>query len=306
VTQAYARDPLLQRQRIFIQAEHGMVYLSGYVTSPDIRDALEKIAAALPRVRAVVNEILAPGADSVQILRALDIGVGQAVQATEMQIGQVERMIVSPQQRSVAAFIAHGALPDLARATPRMLPDTMPKHERQVIVPISAVREVTGEGVELRVSGLEAARYSDFEPANFVAPDATWSPPHAYQAADVLLDLGCAEASRRDLRPVRDGQALMVRSGLGGMVVWEYISQGMPVHCHAGLAGTVDHVRVDSYLGTVSQIVVYTGALLPKDTLIPLDWVRRIDATGVFVDVGAEQLAALPEADRARGEGVKR
>ena len=50
----------------------------------------------------------------------------------------------------------------------------------------------------------------------------------------------------------------------------------------------------------ISQIVVRAGGPLPKDTAIPLDWVRRIDETGIFVEVGAEQLAALPEAKPAQ------
>jgi hypothetical protein len=59
--------------------------------------------------------------------------------------------------------------------------------------------------------------------------------------------------------------------------------------------GTVDHVWLDPRYG-VGQIAVRARGPLPKDSLIPLDWVRRIDETGIFVDVGANQLAALPEA----------
>jgi hypothetical protein len=193
----------------------------------------------------------------------------------------------------VTAFITHGDFPDLTRTTPRMLPSEMPKQERRLVIPIEAVGEVTDEGVELRVSGMEAPRYPEFAQAHFVAPDAEWPP---YQRADVLLDLGCAEAERTDLRLAPDGQALVVRGGLGGMLAWEYIHQGMPVHCRDGTVGTVDHVRVNPYHGAISQIVVCAGPLLPKDTLIPLDWVRHTDTPVVFVDVGAAQLAALPAA----------
>jgi osmotically-inducible protein OsmY len=297
VTQAFAREPLLRGQRLSVHAEHGEVYLSGRVTSPEIRVAAEQIAAKVPRVRAVANEVLAPDVAGVEVLRALDLGIGQVVHATEMPVGKVERVIVSPQQRRATAFVAHGHFPDLARATPRMLPDEMPKQARRVVIPISAVREVTADGVQLRVSGMEAARYPEFAPANFVTPDAKWQPPPPFRPTDVLLDLGCAEARRQDLRPAPSGQALVGRGGLGGVLIWEYIDQGMPVHCRDGTVGTVDHVRVDSYHGAVSQIVVCAGPLLPKDTLIPLDWVRSIDAPGVFVNVGAAQLAALPAAD---------
>jgi hypothetical protein len=274
-----------------------VVYLSGHATSQDVRAVAEEIAANVQRVRTVVNEVQAPGVAGVQILRALDLGIGQVVHATEMPLGRDERVIVSPQQGRVTAFIAHGDFPDLARATPRMLPSEMPKQVRRVVIPIGAVREVTGDGVQLRVSGLEAARYPEFAPTHFVAPDAGWQPPPPYRSADVLLDLGCTEAGRPDLRAAAGGKALVARGGLGGVLAWEYIQQDMPVQCRDGTAGTVDHVRVDPHNGAVSQIVVCAGTLLPKDTLIPLDWVRPIDAPGVFVDVGVAQLVALPAAE---------
>jgi hypothetical protein len=133
------------------------------------------------------------------------------------------------------------------------------------------VHEVTEGGVMLRISGIDAARYPDFDPANFVAPDAGWQPPHPYTHADVLLDLGRAEAARADLQPAPSGQALAVERGPEGAPLWQQLSRGMPVLFRDRAGGP-----------------------LPKDTVIPLDWVRRIDELGVFVDVGAEQLAALP------------
>jgi hypothetical protein len=213
-------------------------------------------------------------------------------------------VVVSPQQARVTAFVAHGHVPDLERATPRMLPKEMPKQERRVVIPISAVHEVTAEGVQLRVSGLEAARYSEFDTANFVASDIDWPALPAYRPADVLIDRGCAEARRQDLRPATSGQALMVQGALGGALVWEYIGQGMPVACRDGIAGTVDYVRVDPDHGGVSQIVVGGGRLLPKDTLVPLDWIARIDEQGVFVNVGVAQLAALPAGEGVRDQGL--
>ncbi|HEX9373004.1 MAG TPA: BON domain-containing protein, partial [Roseiflexaceae bacterium] len=305
VEQAFERDPLIRAQRLFVEAERGVVDLSGHATSPDIRAAVEQVAASVPRVRAVINEVKAPGMAGVEIERALDLGIGQPAHATEMPLGRVDRVVVSPQQRRVIALIVHGHFPDPARATPRMRPAEMPKQERRVIIAISAVRAVTDEGVQLRVSGLDSARYSQFNPANFVAPDVEWPPPPPFRLVDVLLDLGCAEARRRDLRPAPGGHALMVRGGLGSALAWKYIQQGMPVHSRDGLVGAVDHVRVDPVHGAVSQIVVCASPMLPKDTLIPLDWVRPIGAPGVFVDVGAAQLAALPAANPRAMEAAK-
>jgi osmotically-inducible protein OsmY/uncharacterized protein YrrD len=222
VEQALARDPLIRAQRIAVQSEHGVVYLSGHVTRPDLRAAAEEIAAHVPHVRAVVNELQAPGVAGVEVLRTLGLGIDQVVHATEMLLGRVERVIVSPQRRRATALVVHGAFPDLAHGTPQMLPSEMPKQGRRVVIRIDTVREVTGEGAQLRVSGMDAARYPEFAPANFVAPDAAWQPPAPFQPADVLLDLGYAEAERPDLRPAPGSPALLVRGAPGSVLVWEH------------------------------------------------------------------------------------
>lgn len=295
VAQALARDPRTRGQRLFVHARHGIVYLSGEVASAAIRAAAEEVAAGLPTVRAVVNRVQAPGVSvDAEDLRVLQPAIGQEVYATEMLLGSVEQVVISPRNRRVTAIVVRGRFPDPERATPRMLPDQMPKQERRVVIPIRAVHEVTEGGVMLRISGIDAARYPDFDPANFVAPDAGWQPPHPYTHADVLLDLGRAEAARADLQPAPSGQALAVERGPEGAPLWQQLSRGMPVLFRDGVVGTIDHVWIDPRHGGVGQIVVRAGGPLPKDTVIPLDWVRRIDELGVFVDVGAEQLAALP------------
>jgi hypothetical protein len=118
-----------------------------------------EIVAHVSHVLAVVNELQAPGVAGVEVLRTLGLGIDQMVHATEMLLGRVERVIVSPQRRRTTALVVHRAFPDLAHGTPQMLPSEMPKQERRVVIRIDPVREVTGEGAQLCVSGMDAARY---------------------------------------------------------------------------------------------------------------------------------------------------
>jgi osmotically-inducible protein OsmY/sporulation protein YlmC with PRC-barrel domain len=296
VAQALARDERTRRARIFVNAEHGVVRLSGEIENPDVRAAAEEIAAGVPQVRGVINDIQTPGVvvDPAK-QRVLQPRIGQHVYAEDGFLGHVERVIVSPRHRRVTAFVVRGSFSDLERTGASTQLGDMPPEERRVVIPIEAVDDVTVSGVMLKISGTDATRYPDFDSNDFVAPDALWQPPYPYTHADVLLDLGWAAAARGDHHTALSGDALAIEPGPEGQPIWQRISRGTPVLFRDGVVGTVDHVWLDPRYG-VGQIAVRASGPLPKDTLIPLDWVRRIDDTGIFVDVGAEQLAALPEA----------
>jgi osmotically-inducible protein OsmY/uncharacterized protein YrrD len=296
VAQALARDERTRRARIFVHAEHGVVTLYGEIENPDVRAAAEEVAASVPQVRGVINDVQTPGVVVEPAKqRVLQPRIGQHVYAEDGFLGHVERVVISPRHRRVTAFVVRGNLPDPDRAGVRALPDDAPSEERRLVIPIEVVRDVTVGGVLLTISGADAMRCPDFDPNDFVAPDALWQPPYPYTHADVLLDLGRAAAERGEGRTAPSGDALAVAPGPEGQPIWQRISRGTPVLFRDGVMGTVDHVWLDPRYG-VGQIAVRARGPLPKDSLIPLDWVRRIDETGIFVDVGANQLAALPEA----------
>lgn len=296
VAQALARDARTHRARIFVNADHGVVTLSGEIENPDVRAAAEEVAAAVPLLRGLINDIQTPGvAIDPAKQRVVQPRIGQDVYAEDTFLGRVERVIVSPRHRRATAFVVRASLPSSERASARTRPGDMPPEERRIVIPIEVVHDVTVGGVLLMISGADAIRYPDFGPNDFVAPDALWQPPYPYTRADVLLDLGRAAAARGDRRIAPGGDALAVEPGPEEQPIWQRISRGTPVLSREGVAGTVDHVWLDPGHGGVGQIVIQARGPLPKDTVIPLDWVRRIDETGIFVDVGAEQLAALPD-----------
>jgi hypothetical protein len=49
------------------------------------------------------------------------------------------------------------------------------------------VRYETDSSVLLNISGGEAARYRDFDSADFVSPPQGWQPPYPYRWNDVLV-----------------------------------------------------------------------------------------------------------------------
>jgi hypothetical protein len=68
-----------------------------------------------------------------------------------------------------------------------MLPYEVPRQERQVVIPVEAIRVVTVSGVMLSITSTDAAQYPDFDPGDFSLPDPDWQPPYPYVNSDVLL-----------------------------------------------------------------------------------------------------------------------
>lgn len=199
VAQALASDAQTREQRILVHAGHGVVTLGGEISSDNIRAAAEEVAAGVPQVRGVINKIRTPGVvvDPAK-QRVLQPRIGQGIYARDMVLGRIEWVIVHPRRRRVAGVVVHGRFPDPTRAGPHTLPDDVPRRERWVVIPIEIAQDVTAGGVMLTISGADATRYPDFDPDDFVPPDADWPPPYPYTHADVLLDLRGVAAALAD------------------------------------------------------------------------------------------------------------
>jgi len=196
VAQALAHDARTSEQRVFVQARHGFVSLSGNVSSTAVRAAVEECAAGVPVVRGVLNHVQAMDVSSVghnandAEQRVLQPLIGTEVYASDARLGRVERAIISLHNRRVTALVAHGQFPEPAYSDQSMSPvevlHATPEWHR--VIPINAVGDVTNGGVMLRITSAEAARLADFDPARFATPDANWQLPYPYHFADVLLE----------------------------------------------------------------------------------------------------------------------
>lgn len=188
VAQALAYDSRTQGHPIHVHVERGIVYLGGQVHSAAIRAAAEMCAAGVPNVRGVVNQLHTPGmrADAEE-QHVVQPRIGQEVHATDWPLGHVEQVIINPHNRRVTAFVAHGWMPDRDADAHKHLADLL-KHERHIVIPITAVQDVTEGGVLLDISSGTAVHLNDFDPAAFARPDAEWQPPYPYHHDEVILD----------------------------------------------------------------------------------------------------------------------
>jgi len=198
VAQALGRDERTRVEQVYVGGRNGVIVLNGRVASAAVRDAAEEVAASVPQVRGIVNEIQAPGVlVSPEEHKVLEPAIGRGVYATDMLLGTVERVIIHPRNRRVTSFVAHGHFPDLQHADEHRLPYEIPQQERRVVVPIRSVRSETGSSVWLDINGIEAARYRDFDSADFASPPEGWRPPYPYHRGDVLFAREKADGPKR-------------------------------------------------------------------------------------------------------------
>jgi osmotically-inducible protein OsmY len=189
VAQALAHDERTRGHRLFVHVRRGVVSVHGEVASTAVHTAIEAVAASVPHVRAVINRVEgADGADAAENLRALFPRIGQEVYTTETRLGQIERVIIHPRHRRVTALVVRGWMAEPQSSTASLSLDPPARQERLLVIPTSAVREVTAGAVLLHISNDAALRHADLDPAVYTSPAADWQPPYPYTHAEVLLE----------------------------------------------------------------------------------------------------------------------
>lgn len=197
VAQALAQDERTCAHRLFVHVHRGVVWVSGEVSSATARTAIEAVAGSVPQVRAVINQVEgADGAGATEDLRALFPDIGQEVYAAETRLGQVEHVIIHPRHRRVTALVVQGWMADPQGAPAGSSLDPPARRERRLVIPISAVQDVTASAVLLHIGDDAAMRHADLDPAAYASPAADWQPPYPYTRAEVLLQPVRANAAR--------------------------------------------------------------------------------------------------------------
>lgn len=176
--------------KIFTGAQNGVVGLHGDVRNANVRSLAEKCAASIPGVRGVINQMSYLEADKkTEDQRFLQPAIGEQMYFRDGIPGTIQKVIINPNNLRVVAMVVRGRYSN-PKDDPRFLTygeDQTP--QRNVYIPMSAVRYLTKSSGFLTIDSAEAARSSDFDPSGFSAPGADWSPPYPYCPEDVLFPL---------------------------------------------------------------------------------------------------------------------
>jgi len=189
VARAIGADQRMTRQHVRVGVHHGFVVLSGQVGSTCVRDIAGELAAGVPQVRGVANYLQAPDAvvksDKCAFMQP---PMGREVYATDGLLGNVERVIINPFDRTVASFAVRGRFPDPRFPGSGRFPDEIPQQDRCVVVPIQVVSCGMDGSVFLDIRRTEAAQYRECDTTDFVSPSRKWQPPYPYRWSDVRFE----------------------------------------------------------------------------------------------------------------------
>jgi hypothetical protein len=193
VAQCLEKNELTHGEQIFVGAQNGVICLSGQVGSVAIREAAEAIAASIPQVRGVKNNLEAPYVvvdPEEQFIHQPRIG--QEVYSKDMLLGQVERVIINPLSRRVTAFIVVGNFPVSMLVDDHGLPDNTRLYTpRRVVIPARTIGYQSDSSVIVNINSHEVGQSCRYEPTRFAHPPEDWQPPYPYRSAEVLFDWEC-------------------------------------------------------------------------------------------------------------------
>ncbi len=163
--------------KFFTGAAHGVVSISGVVSSEQVKALAGMCAAGNPNVRAVINHVRVSGVteSSLQDQPFLQPIIGERIYFLDGLSGVVERVIINPNDRRVTDMLLRMNFAD-------------PRFPVQLVrVPMEAIRYLTKTSGFLLIHSNERSRYQDFDPASFFAPGTDWTPPYPYCPQDVLF-----------------------------------------------------------------------------------------------------------------------
>ena len=185
VAQAIGQDPRVNRERIRVDVQHGIVTLSGAVSSLDARRIAGERAVSVSQVRGVLNYLSAPGAEAGEsVLRVVEPCIGQEVFTGDgPAYARVIRVIINPRNRLVSGIVVR---------TQPAEPLTLfgeGAAGRKIVLPASLITLVSGGGIFLSISRSQMGLFDDFDETDYDALPEDWH-LFPYSCNDVLLMRG--------------------------------------------------------------------------------------------------------------------
>jgi osmotically-inducible protein OsmY len=188
VAKALTQIERLEGNRVYAKVQSGVVTLSGKVVSAKIYDFAGQYAANVPQVRAVINNIAAPGIDPNAVdQNFVQPGIGETIYFRDGLFGLVKHVIINRNNRRVTGMIIQGQFPDRQPKPKSIRVGGSPTSKRLAVIPVSVIRYLTGDSGFLYIDSTETNKYQDFTPQNFVTPEADWVPPYPYCADNVMF-----------------------------------------------------------------------------------------------------------------------
>ncbi|MCC7107487.1 MAG: PRC-barrel domain-containing protein [Chloroflexi bacterium] len=178
----------------------------------------------------------------------MNIEIGARVLTRDRtEVGRVHRIVVDLEQQAVVSIVVLRG---------RLLP-------RDILVPIDFVADAEGDELRLTLSKDKLGDLPDFAYNEFFTPPPTWAFTLPYPGGVLYI-------------PVRQRQRMSANQ--------EDLLPGTRVHAKDGPLGTVDQVELEPDTDHLDGFWVRCETAGVQDVYVPVDWVTRLDESGVYLD----------------------
>ncbi len=181
--------------KFFTGTSHGVVSLSGTVSTEDVKLLAEQCASSNAKVRAVINNVCVAGTELVLHNQPfLQPVIGEPIYFLDGVVGSVKQVVINPDNRRVVELIIQGQFSS-QKQNFRSQTNNQPQQilEMAVVIPVNLIRYLTSSSGFLTIKSTETIQYQDFNPLYFASPQMNWKPPYPYCPGDVLFNVNVGE-----------------------------------------------------------------------------------------------------------------
>ena len=202
----------------------------------------------------------------------LNLNVGARVHCEDGRCGKLHKVVVNPEDNRVTDLVIEKGW--------------LQRQDR--ILPVSTVKDTTGQDIHLTVDIDELERYPKYRQVEFKAPRPGYKsgPRSSDRMKTVQTPYGTV--TQENLVPMIKRR---VHEGVPSNL--EVIERGTPVRTVEGEIGAVDHVLVDRDEGKITHIIMRQG-LLPEYRIVPIEQVDYISDESVVLSVKEKDTDDLP------------
>ncbi len=180
--------------KFFTGVSHGVVLLSGNVSSAEVSLSAEKLASSNPNVRGVINSVQVLGIEMNPPDKPfLQPVIGEEIFFLNGSSGIVRQVIINPDNRRVIAMTIWGRFTGQHQDLKSLNKGEARHPERLIVISMDLIRYLTKISGFLNIKINEKNKYEDFNPRSFSKPVVDWVPPYPYCSEDVLFPIDSEE-----------------------------------------------------------------------------------------------------------------
>jgi hypothetical protein len=212
-------------------------------------------------------------------VKSFDFKFGTVVYGRETTCGHLARLVIEPESRWLTDLIVESGL----------------LFKQSTVVPVFEVEEATTARIRLAVECQEMAEFPAFSEMTVEHPDYRdqgWMTPIPTQESTLIGVAGTGMLPTSvEVATIRE----KVRQGVSEDKI--VLGNKVPVYGTDGRTGHLNHLVTVKGLQEcqIQYLVVTQGVLLPKQFMVPIDYVKVLSEQGIHLLLSGTELGEFPE-----------